>query len=129
MAHSEFKHISVSTADEDDEVIVAGMTRPEPARAGASPAPVPESSLELQPEPEPQSEPDPKSEQERGSSAASVQSGKRVDGAGRADSDGYRQTTLDDLKGEPMSLTQKVVIIAAIICIIGAIVYYCVFMR
>ena len=35
----------------------------------------------------------------------------------------------EDLKGEKMSLTQRVVIIAAIICIIGAIVYYFAFMR
>ena len=43
--------------------------------------------------------------------------------------DGYHETTLEDLKGEKMSLTQRVVIIAAIICIIGAIVYYFAFMR
>ena len=66
--------------------------------------------------------------------AATDARGKGEDAAGKAQrrpqkDDGYHETTLEDLKGEKMSLTQRVVIIAAIICIIGAIVYYFAFMR
>ena len=41
----------------------------------------------------------------------------------------YRETTLEDLDSSDMPLTQRVVIIAAIVCIIGALVYYFVVMR
>ena len=66
--------------------------------------------------------------------AAADARGKAKDAAGGTQrrpqkDDGYHETTLEDLKGEKMSLTQRVVIIAAIICIIGAIVYYFAFMR
>lgn len=42
---------------------------------------------------------------------------------------GYRETTLDDLKSEPMSKTQKVIIACAIAAVAAAVVYYFVFMR
>lgn len=42
---------------------------------------------------------------------------------------GYRETTLDDLKSEPMSKTQKIIIACAIAAVAAAIVYYFVFMR
>lgn len=41
----------------------------------------------------------------------------------------YRETTLEDLQSEKMPTAQKVVIIAAVICIIGALAYYFLFMR
>lgn len=46
-----------------------------------------------------------------------------------APSAGYRETTLEDLESSRMPFAQKVVIIAAVVCIIGAIVYYFVAMR
>ena len=49
--------------------------------------------------------------------------------APRQRKDQYRETTLEDLQAEKMSTTQKVVIIAAVICIIGALAYYFMFMR
>ena len=45
-----------------------------------------------------------------------------------AKADSYHETTLADLESEPMPFAQKVVIIAAVVCIIGALVYYFVFM-
>ena len=49
--------------------------------------------------------------------------------APRQRKDQYRETTLEDLQSDKMSTTQKVVIIAAVICIIGALTYYFMFMR
>ena len=43
--------------------------------------------------------------------------------------DDYHETTLEDLQGTPMPLTQIIVIVAAIVCIIGAVIYYLAFMR
>ena len=42
---------------------------------------------------------------------------------------GYRETTLDDLKSEPMSKTQKIIIACAIAAVAAAVVYYFVFMH
>lgn len=42
---------------------------------------------------------------------------------------GYRETTLDDLKSEPMSKTQKIIIACAVAAVAAAVVYYFVFMR
>ena len=44
-------------------------------------------------------------------------------------SDAYHETTLEDLEPTPMPLAQRIVIIAAVVCIIGALVYYFVAMR
>lgn len=41
----------------------------------------------------------------------------------------FRETTLDDLESSPMPFAQRVVIVAAVVCIIGALVYYFVAMR
>ena len=91
----EFKHIKVTAAEEDDEVVVAGV-QPEVPQTVASAAPT---------KPREQREP----RQPHG--------------------DSYHETTLEDLEGTPMPLAQKIVIIAAVICIIGALVYYFVAMR
>ena len=80
----EYKHITVTAAEEDDEVVVAGAQAVAPV------------------------------EQRKPS---------------KPREDPYRETTLEDLKGSPAPLAQKIVIIAAIICIIGALVYYFVAMR
>ena len=42
---------------------------------------------------------------------------------------GYRETTLDDLKSEPMSKIQKIIIACAIAAVAAAVVYYFVFMH
>lgn len=41
----------------------------------------------------------------------------------------YRETSLEDLEPTKMPLAQRIVIVAAIVCIIGALVYYFVAMR
>lgn len=42
---------------------------------------------------------------------------------------GYHETTLEDLQDTSMPLAQRIVIIAAVVCIIGALIYCCFFMR
>ena len=99
----EYKHITVTAADED-VVIHAGVARAEPEPA---PAPAPEPVAASEPEPVPSTQP-----------------------SGRAEKDdAYRETTIEDLETEPMPAAQRIVIIAAVLCIIGALVYYFVFMR
>ena len=99
-----FKHITVTAAEEDDEVIVAGAVE------------APDVEPEPEPEPAPVAKPD--------SKPASKTIPKEAPG-----DDGYHETTLEDLEGAKMPLAQRIVIIAAIICIIGALVYYFVAMR
>ena len=43
--------------------------------------------------------------------------------------DDYHETTLEDLESGGMPFAQRVVIVAAVVCIIGALVYYFVAMR
>ena len=43
--------------------------------------------------------------------------------------DAYHETTLEDLNSTQMPLAQKIVIAAAIVCIIGAVIYYFAFLR
>ena len=123
-----FKHITVTAAGDEDVVIHAGMAE-EPAPVSASdsavasggvvgaqpPAPAaeggtsqPEDALKVDdPRPASQPRPKPKSRPQ----------------------DAYRETTLEDLQGQPMPLVQRIVIVAAIICIIGAVIYCVAFMR
>lgn len=163
---AEFKHISVTPADEEDEVIRAGLPSVSGEGTSASqsgpdgegtPASQPGSDTDGTPVSQselvhagtPVSSPGPDVENASGmpavpdgqnvsestgapmSTAPSRQMGAQGQPAkrraGKADS--YRETTLDDLKPEPMSSTQKIVIIAAVICIIGALAFYLAFMR
>ena len=103
-------HITVTPA-EDDEVIVAGE-EVEPERATEPEAlPEPESAPEpeREPAPAPKSAPEPAPRSSRRSA--------------------YRETTLEDLEPGKMPTAQRIVIIAAIVCIIGALVYYFMAMR
>ena len=103
---SGFKHISVSADSDDDVVIWAGA-----GTVGAS-AEAPD-SVQFNQASQPAQAPAPV---ER-----TVQSGVK--------DRGYRETTLDDLKSEPMSKTQKIIIACAIAAVAAAVVYYFVFMR
>lgn len=119
MAENEgFKHITVTAADDEDVVIMAGASEGlapaeaegEPAFEGASavePADKPASDFAVEPKPEHKSAP-------------------KSEAKSKGD---YRETTLEDLQGQSMPLAQRIVIIAAIICIIGAVIYYFAFMR
>lgn len=116
MAQSEgFKHITVTAADEDDVVIVAGAVEeaPEPTDVpGAAVAPESEPAAEAVPEPAPETP-----------SAQSVPAQKPAPAAKPKKDDGYREATLEDLADHSMPLAQKITIVAAIILIIVAIAY------
>ena len=118
---SGFKHISVS-ADSDDDVVIWAGTEQASAEVRDSAlvnevpdsAPVNQDALEglggsAKPAPAPMPV-------------------KRTAQSGDEDL-GYRETTLDDLKSEPMSKTQKIIIACAIAAVAAAVVYYFVFMR
>lgn len=103
---SGFKHISVSTDSDDDVVIWAGTDA-----EGAS--------LEV-----------PDSVQfNQASQPAQVPAPVERTAQPAAKDRGYRETTLDDLKSEPMSKTQKIIIACAIAAVAAAVAYYFVFMR
>ena len=131
----DFKHITVSAAEDDDVVVWAGEKRvqdePHDNRAPSGIAPddaesdlvgsrVPESAESEPKDPAPAE--DFQTDQETPESAAALNrpSQRPQKKAG----DGYQATTLEDLERQPMSATQRAVIIAAVVCIIGAIVYY-----
>ena len=48
-------------------------------------------------------------------------------GAGQEDA--YRETTLEDLEGSPMSNMQKAIVVLALLLIVAAVVYYFAVMR
>ena len=126
MGSGEFKHITVNPSEDDDFVIHAGVAAPEAAVEGAA-----ENAAESA-APEPAT---PGIAEEGVAVAASQDEGQPrrkpegVSAKPRKRDDGYHETTLEDLKGEKMPIAQRVVIIAAVICIIGAVVYYFAFMR
>mgnify|MGYP007077599254 FL=1 len=103
---SGFKHISVS-ADSDDDVVIWAGTDAEGA------------SLEV-----PDSVQFNQASQPAQAPAPVERTAQPV-----AKDLGYRETTLDDLKSEPMSKTQKIIIACAIAAVAAAVVYYFVFMH
>lgn len=119
MPDTTFSHIKV-TFDEDDEVIEAGL----PPDCGPQTTPSSkdrEQTLDSKmfspaqnQNPQPQSPP---------ASKATKTTVKQPP------EDGFHETTLEDLQSTSMPFAQKIVIVAAVICIIGAIVYYFVAMR
>lgn len=145
MATGGFKHISVTAADEDDEVIVAGVGAltddavEEPvvsaqAEAAGLQAPedaddTPDAITELQVEVEREPEGGSASDTAGSSQPATQEAGAVRSRKQPPAKDGYREATLKDLESTPMPLAQKIVIIAAVVCIIGAVIYYFVMMR
>ena len=116
MAQGEgFKHITVTAAEEEDVVIMAGLQD----------AAVPEGG-EIAPEPAPEAVPEPAAASEVAPEPVQARQPQRKPAAGKGE---YHETTLADLQGQSMPLTQRIVIIAAIICIIGAVIYCVAFMR
>ena len=137
-----FKHITVTAADEDDVVIVAGAVDAETpmeeapavaqqpdepavaneqvAEAPATEAPAVEEQLGEEPAVEEQP-----SAPER-AAAASAPASKSPVKAPRKDD--YHETTLKDLENAPMPFAQRVVIIAAVVLIVIAVVYCAFFM-
>lgn len=119
---SGFKHISVS-ADSDDDVVIWAGTEQASAEACDSArtfnACAEGASLEV---------PDSVQFNQASQPAPAPAPVKRTAQSGVKDR-GYRETTLDDLKSEPMSKIQKIIIACAIAAVAAAVVYYFVFMR
>ena len=119
MAETGFKHIAVTAAEEDDFVIRAGVseqpgTEPEPEeQEETESADSAEMVVDEKTEPEVESKPKP--------APARKPAAKKKDA--------YHETTLEDLNSTQMPLAQKIVIAAAIVCIIGAVIYYFAFLR
>ena len=132
MGDLEFKHISVTPAEEEDVVIRAGLPEvPEdnPAEAGiqvegeveGEDAPGQESAP---PADEPPAEAPVADEPDAEAPPAEAPAGRTR----TKKADDYHETTLADLDSGPMPMAQRIVIIAAVICIIGALAYYFAFM-
>ena len=121
MAETGFKHIAVTAAEEDDFVIRAGVSdqyepepEPEPqVQEEVEQADSTEMVVDEKTEPEVESKPKP--------APARKPAAKKKDA--------YHETTLEDLNSTQMPLAQKIVIAAAIVCIIGAVIYYFAFLR
>lgn len=123
-----FAHISVSSDDEDDFVIHAGA-RAEQRFTSTEPASDPAlGQTDSRPgagegacAPSEQKDSAPEAAQPR------VSDGRPAGGepaASRAQKDGYRETTLEDLEGGSMSSLQKGVVVAAIAGILAFVLWY-----
>ena len=120
---SGFKHISVS-ADSDDDVVIWAGTEQASAEACDSArtfnvASAESASLEVL---------DSVQFNQASQPAQAPAPVERTAQPG-VEERGYRETTLDDLKSEPMSKTQKIIIACAIAAVAAAVAYYFVFMR
>ena len=121
MAETGFKHIAVTAAEEDDFVIRAGVSdqhepEPEPELEEQEEVESADSAeMVVDEKTEPEVEPKPKPTPARKPAVKKK--------------DTYHETTLEDLNSTQMPLAQKIVIAAAIVCIIGAVIYYFAFLR
>lgn len=107
-----FSHITVSTDDEDDVVIQAGI-REEPVSADVSSDQ--ETCAPGQNEPAPSV---------GSGSVADDDSTEEATPASHTREESYHETRLEDLKDIPMPVIQKVIILIAVVSIIGVVVYY-----
>ena len=154
-----FKHITVTAADEDEVIIAGvgavESTAPDAAikpDAATGPDAAAEPNAATEPDaatrPDVSTEPDAAAPSAEGSDLGSEPMPEAAPGSDRieasttpvpsqtapakrkkARADNYRETTLEDLESQSMPLAQKIVIIAAVVCIIGALVYYFAVMR
>ena len=128
MAQGEFKHITVTPADDDDIVINAGVVRPsEPVSHGFGEDL--DSGKAESNTPEKLDAPTSESREKPVEADAASAAVSKTRGESAKKKDDYHEVTLEDLQGEPMPLTQRIVIIAAVVCIIGALAYYFLFLR
>ncbi len=121
MAETGFKHIAVTAAEEDDFVIRAGVSNQHEPEPEPEPEEQEETGLVDSPEMvvDEIAEPDVESKSEPAPARKPAAKKK----------DTYHETTLEDLNSTQMPLAQKIVIAAAIVCIIGAVIYYFAFLR
>lgn len=120
---SGFKHISVLADSDDDVVICAGASTERTSVEVRDSAQINQGALEDRCDRAQINE-----SPDSAKSAPAPTPVKRTAQSGVKDQ-GYRETTLDDLKSEPMSKTQKIIIACAIAAVAAAVVYYFVFMR
>ena len=124
------KHITVTPAD-DDEIVVAGDVGSSPGSAARATGGQGESGAPVE-APDRGAEP---SSAAAGTGAAgpAARTGRQRVAKPKAPAQpkdgGYHETTLEDLESSRMPTAQKIVIIAAVVCIIGALVYYFALMR
>ena len=131
-----FKHIAVTSDVDDDVVIHAGVKRPLDEGLAAADA---AKSLEGEANAtssQPMQQPSQPVESSQPNEAAPMRSEEHDESAASRTAkgsavvhDGYRETTLDDLKSAPMSSMQKGIIVFAVLAIAVAVVYYMMFMR
>lgn len=114
-----FPHITVQADDDDDFVIQAGICR----KNGQEPYSEPDERAAVGSIDEVQADTCFEGESEKHCSSDDESKAVR-----RRASEGYRETTAEDLKAEPMPAMQKAVIAVALLFIAGCIVYY-IFMR
>lgn len=115
-----FSLISVNAGDDDDIVIQAGAAPTASSRVASEPV---NSAADRAAEPATAREQAAPVE-EPPSAAPSESAGRAEDVAGTDDADGYKPTTLDDLKRSSMSTTQRVIIVIAALAIIAFVVRY-----
>lgn len=128
MAQGEFKHITVTPPEDDDIVINAGVAKSAEIASSAGDEEL-ESAEAAEGEPEKVDAPSFESQEEPAKTDAEVAAARKAHDKNAKKKDDYHEATLEDLQGEPMSLTQRIVIIAAVVCIIGALAYYFIFLR
>ena len=136
MGDNEFKHIAVTAADEDDFVIKAGIVDDSapaavPAETASAPRPAHEQAAVVEHVEKPASQEssiDKKPPVQTASEQVPTPANPPRGQTSSKKRDTYRETTLEDLESAPMPLAQRIVIIAAVVCIIGAVIYYFAFM-
>ncbi|WP_080798297.1 hypothetical protein [Arabiibacter massiliensis] len=99
---AKFSHITVTSDDEDDVVIQAGIRQP--AQPAPAPAEEPE-AFEPAPEAAPATEPEP------------------APAPKAAREDGYRATTAEDLESAPMPIMQKALVVIAVVLVVVMVAY------
>lgn len=125
---SGFKHISVSADSDDDVVICAGADAERTSSEVRDSAQINQGASSEVPDSVQFIKPASSEVPDSAKPAPAPTPVKRTAQSGVKDQ-GYRETTLDDLKSEPMSKTQKIIIACAIAAVAAAVVYYFVFMR
>lgn len=125
---SGFKHISVSADSEDDVVIWAGADAERTSSEVRDSVKINQGASSEVRDSVQINQGDSSEASDSAKPAPAPAPVKRTAQSGVKDR-GYRETTLDDLKSEPMSKTQKIIIACAIAAVAAAVVYYFVFMR
>lgn len=115
-----FTHITVSTDDDDDVVIQAGIARTDDGALGGD---ADEAGEDGGPVGQAASASAVPAGESVKSEAASKPCASAASDRGRP-SDGYRETTLQDIENVKMSSTQKAVIVVALLGIAAFVVWY-----